>query len=285
MSIKRILITGSNSYVGTNVELALMSEPEKYYVETISVRGDGWKSHDFSKFDVVFHVAGIAHISPKKNMRNLYYLINRDLTIKIANKAKQSGVKQFVYMSSMIVYSSKETRITKDTIPNPDNFYGNSKLQAEKGLFSLKSEDFLVTIIRSPMIYGKNSKGNFNKLFLLNKFSFILTNYSNKRSFIFIDHLAEYVKKIIHSNISGIIFPQNNQYFSLFETLKCFRIITKKKFITIPFSNLLIRFLIFLPVFRKLFSDFYYDINDSIEIVQLSLIDTYKITFKEKIKL
>jgi len=131
MSIKRVLITGSNSYVGTTVEKWLMKEPDQFYVETISVRGEAWKSFDFSKFDVVFHVAGIAHIKKTKKNKDLYFKVNKDLAFEVAEKAKDSGVSQFIFMSSMIVYNSKETKITKDTIPNPDNFYGKSKLEAE----------------------------------------------------------------------------------------------------------------------------------------------------------
>jgi UDP-glucose 4-epimerase len=129
--MKKILITGANSYVGTNVEKWLMKEPDKYYVETLDMKDSNWKKFDFSIFDVVFHVAGIAHVTNKKNMADLYFKVNRDLTIDVAKKSKISGVKQFIFMSSMIVYNSGETRITLETKPNPDNFYGQSKLDAE----------------------------------------------------------------------------------------------------------------------------------------------------------
>ena len=92
------------------------------------MKDPNWKEFDFSRFDVVFYVAGIAHVSTRMSMKDLYFKVNRDLTIETAKKAKESGVKQFIFMSSMIVYNSSETRITHETKPNHDKFYGLSKL-------------------------------------------------------------------------------------------------------------------------------------------------------------
>src|SRR5690554_5644383 len=138
--MKRVLITGANSYIGTNVEKWLLKEPDKFHVETLDMKNPNWFDFDFSKFDVVFHVAGIAHSTPKKSEKDLYYRVNTQLAIDTAKIVKESGVKQFIFMSSMIVYNKKERRITKDTLPNPNNFYGDSKLQAEIGLIGLEDE-------------------------------------------------------------------------------------------------------------------------------------------------
>ena len=162
--MKRILITGANSFVGTNIEKWLIREPEQFQVDTVDTMNEAWKKADFTKYDVVFHVAGIAHVNPKLEMAPLYYKVNRDLTIEIANWAKEHGVKQFIYMSSKIVYhaskSLKGDWVRKDTKPDPNDFYGDSKLQAEKGLKGLQCNTFKVAIIRPPMIYGPGNKGN-----------------------------------------------------------------------------------------------------------------------------
>src|SRR5690554_679859 len=130
-AIKKVLITGANSYVGTNVERWLMREPEKYHVDTLDMIDGSWREKDFSGYDVVFHVAGIAHVNAKKNMEALYYKVNTDLAIETAAHAKQCNVKQFIFMSSMIVYgestSLKPVVITRETEPKPNGFYGNSK--------------------------------------------------------------------------------------------------------------------------------------------------------------
>lgn len=139
--MKNVLITGAKSFVGTNVGNWLLKEPENFAVDVVDTMNDAWKQADFSKYDVVFHVAGIAHVDPKPEMAPLYYKVNRDLAIEVAKWAKEHGVKQFIYMSSRIVYhASKSMRAdvtTAETKPDPNDFYGDSKLQAEKGLSEL----------------------------------------------------------------------------------------------------------------------------------------------------
>jgi nucleoside-diphosphate-sugar epimerase len=276
--MKRVLITGSNSYVGTNVEKWLLKEPENFQVETISVRGDLWKSFDFSKFDVVFHVAGIAHISYRKSMKKKYFSVNRDLAFEVAKKSKDTGVKQFIFMSSMIVYNSKETRITKDTIPNPDNYYGRSKVEAEFLLRSLHSDDFHVSIIRAPMIYGYESSGNFTKLlqFLL-KYKFF-PRISNIKSVIFIDNFSNFVKNLIENSSFGLFYPQNNEYFNFIKFAEYVSQFTNNKItlIRIPFFRILFN----IKYFKKIFGDFYYDNKLKIE----SKINDNPFTFERSIK-
>jgi nucleoside-diphosphate-sugar epimerase len=102
--MKKILITGANSYIGTSFEKYVSQWPDKYIVDTVDMIDGTWKQKDFSKYDVVFHVAGIAHVSPNPKLKELYYKVNRDLAIDTAKKAKSAGVMQFIFMSSIIVY-------------------------------------------------------------------------------------------------------------------------------------------------------------------------------------
>lgn len=213
---KRILITGANSFVGTSVEKWLGKEPGKYSVDTVDTIDGKWKAADFSRYDVVFHVAGIAHVDPKPEMAPLYYKVNRDLTIGIAKWAKEHGVKQFVFMSSMIVYhaskSLKGTIIDTDTKPKPNDFYGDSKLQAENGLRELESDGFKVAILRPCMIYGANGKGNFQRLARLAKKTPVFPAWHNKRSMLYIDNLSEFVRQAIDRELSGTFHLQNREY-------------------------------------------------------------------------
>lgn len=213
--MKRILITGANSYIGTSVKNWLMTDPLKYSVDTINMKGESWKESDFSKFDVVFHVAGIAHVSSDPKMKDLYYRVNRDLAIDTARKAKDEGVKQFIFMSSIIVYgdsSSLKKIIDKETKPIPTNLYGNSKLQAEEGIKELQSAKFNVVILRSPMIYGKGSKGNYIRLAKIAKRFPFFPDIYNERSMLYIDNLCEFIKLMIDYEEKGIFFPQNKDY-------------------------------------------------------------------------
>ena len=211
--MKRILITGANSFVGTNIVKWLIREPDQFQVDTVDTMNEAWKKADFTKYDVVFHVAGIAHVNPKLEMAPLYYKVNRDLTIEIANWAKEHGVKQFIYMSSKIVYhaskSLKGDWVRKDTKPDPNDFYGDSKLQAEKGLKGLQCNTFKVAIIRPPMIYGKNSKGNFKMLVKLADKVPVFPNVKNERSMIYVENLAEFLCLLVESQKSGVFLPQN----------------------------------------------------------------------------
>ena len=146
--MKKILITGKDSYIGTNFKKYLEQYPDDYYVEELDVRNESWKEFDFSQFDVVYHVAGIAHSTPDESQRELYYKVNTDLTYDIALKAKKDQVKQFIFMSSIIVYGSgvigEDRIITKDTPLTPDNFYGDSKKQAEMKIGPLEDGNFKI---------------------------------------------------------------------------------------------------------------------------------------------
>ncbi|KJE27947.1 3-beta hydroxysteroid dehydrogenase/isomerase family protein [Geobacillus kaustophilus] len=219
MGKKRILITGQGSYIGTNFEKWVSKWPDKYDVEKISVRNDGWKQKNFSKYDVVLHVAGIAHVSADPKMEQLYYKINRDLAIDVAEKAKKENVKQFIFMSSIIIYGAdgrvgENKIINAETEPNPIDFYGRSKLEADLAIQKLNSEKFKTVIVRTPMVYGPNCKGNFPRLKMLARKCPIFPDINNQRSMIFIENLCEFLRIVIDKELSGIFFPQNKEYVS-----------------------------------------------------------------------
>lgn len=223
MEKHKILITGKGSYVGTKFIEWVSQWPDQYKVEEITVRGEEWKKKDFSKYDSILHLAGIAHVSTDPKMKDLYYKVNRDLTIEVAKKAKSQGVKQFIFMSSIIVYgdSSSDIRvIDRNTIPKPSNFYGNSKLQAEEGLQLLKSDDFKIAIIRPPMIYGKDSKGNYPKLAKAARLLPIFPDFDNQRSMLHIDNLSEFIRLLMDNKEAGFFFPQNSEYVKTSEMVR-----------------------------------------------------------------
>lgn len=230
--MKRILITGIHSYVGNNVayylqEYNVQNCKELYKVDFISLRGETWEQCDFSVYDTVFHVAGIAHVDTgtiTEEQKKKYYDINRNLTYKVAKKAKEQGVKQFIFMSSVIVYGGgepgMEVFITENTPVNPENAYGDSKVQAEKLLNSLQSERFQVAVVRAPMIYGKNCKGNYALLEKIAKYSPVFVNIVNARSALYVENLAEFVRLLIDSQKGGVYLPQNAEYFVTSQVVK-----------------------------------------------------------------
>ena len=222
--MKNILITGAGSYVGESVrKYMLASTPEEFEIDAVDTKGDNWRLVDYTKYDVVFHVAGIAHVNADPKMEPLYYKVNRDLTIEVARHAKECGVKQFIFMSSQIVFhesqSLKSEVLTKDTKPNPNGFYGDSKLQAEIGLHKLETDDFKVCILRPCMIYGPNAKGNFPRLAKLACKVPVFPCWHNKRSMLYIDNLAEFVKQAVLRELNGTFYPQNAELADTVEEL------------------------------------------------------------------
>lgn len=226
--MKKILITGVNSYIGTSLQEYLADFPDKYEVDVIDMMGEGWKEKDFSCYDAVYHVAGIAHADNgriKKEREELYYSVNTRLAIETAKKAKEEGVKQFIFMSSALVYGKsarigKTKKITKETPVNPSNCYGNSKVLAENGLRALDSEEFKVVVLRCPMIYGKGSKGNYQTLVkFAKKFSFF-PYVKNQRSMLYVGNLVEFVRLVIDNQERGTFWPQNAEYSNTSEMVR-----------------------------------------------------------------
>lgn len=261
--IKRVLITGANSYVGTNVEKWLKNWPDQFEVDTIGTFNEEWKNADFSKYDSVFHVAGIAHVDAKPKMEPLYRKVNTDLTIEIATWAKSKGVKQFIFMSSQIVYhESKNLKpdiITFETVPNPNTFYGDSKLQAEMGLNRLSDESFKVVNVRPPMIYGPNCKGNFMRLAKLGTVTPIFLAFHNKRSMLYIDNLAEFIRQIILNEKQGTYYPQNFELADTVEIAKAFASLNNHKLHVWKWLNVFVYIgSPFLRSLNKMFADLYY---------------------------
>ena len=260
--MKRVLITGKNSYIGTSFEKWVAQWPDKYIVDTVDMIDGSWKEKDFSKYDAVFHVAGIAHVSSDPKMEDLYYRVNRDLTIETAEKAKAEGVKQFIFMSSIIVYggsSISKRVIDRNTVPTPSNFYGNSKLQAEEGIRGLESDKFKIVILRPPMIYGKGSKGNYPRLANMAKKTPVFPDIDNERSMLHIDNLCEFIKVMIDYEETGLFFPQNSEYVKTSEMVRLIGEVHGKKIWMISWMNWLIRLMFGIGVVNKVFGNLIYE--------------------------
>lgn len=218
---KHVLITGAGSYIGESFE----AYAKKYYgknflIDTVDMLDSSWRQTDFSSYDAVFHVAGIAHADTgnvNEETKKKYYMVNTDLAIEVARLAKNAGVKQFVFMSSMIVYGEpapfgKGKIIDKNTLPAPANFYGDSKWQADKGVRRLANENYHVAVLRPPMIYGPDSKGNYPILEKLAKKLPLFPDVNNQRSMLYIENLCEFLCLLMLSGEGGIYFPQNAEY-------------------------------------------------------------------------
>ena len=276
--MKRVLITGKNSYIGTSLENWLMREPDKYKVDTVDMKDRSWKEKDFSSYDVVFHVAGIAHIKETSDNQNLYYKVNRDLAYETAQKAKQDGVEQFIFLSSMSVYGIEQGVIDKNTPLTPNSAYGKSKIEAEKLINKLQDDSFTVATLRPPMVYGKGCRGNYPRLVGLALKTPIFPKVDNKRSMIYIDNLSEFVKRLIDNRSGGLLFPQNAEYVNTSEMVKLIAEVHGKRVFMTKLFNPLLR-LLNVSTVNKVFGDLVYDMSMS------NYVSDYRVCgFRESVK-
>ena len=223
-SKKRVLITGEGSYIGESFEEYAKNNYSNIEIDSMDMLDPEWKEKDFSKYDAVFHVAGIAHAdvgNVDESTKEKYYAVNTDLTVEVCKKAKAEGVKEFIFMSSMIVYGEsapygKSKIIDENTVPTPANFYGDSKLQADVAVRDLATDDFKVLVLRPPMIYGKGSKGNYPILAKLAKKLPVFPKVDNERSMLHIDNLCEFLSQIIlvkeFKENAVVLIPQNDEW-------------------------------------------------------------------------
>lgn len=269
---KKILITGSDSYVGTSVETWLKQWPVYYQIDTLDMRTQTWRAHDFSSYDVVYHVAGIAHADVEQvteEEKKQYYRVNTDLAVEVAKKAKKEGVQQFIFMSSMIIYSGcKEKIITEKTVPQPLNFYGDSKWQADQKIQALADERFKVVILRPPMIYGKGSKGNYSQLAKLAGKLPVFPVVKNQRSMLYIENLAQFIKLMIDNEESGVFFPQNEQYINTSDLVQMIAMVKGHRLVMVPGTDWGVRLMRKVPgkvgtLADKAFGDSVYDMKMS----------------------
>lgn len=246
--MKRILIMGANSYIGTSLERYLLEYNdlqgrELYRVDTVSQRDSRWEEHDLRGYDAVFQASGIAHADTgavSRERQALYYQVNCDLAVHTAQKAQAAGVGLFIYPSSVIVYGDsapygKTRMITAQTSAECVHFYGDSKIRAEEALRRLEAGEepwadgkslagekpsvdgtagagMQVAILRLPMVYGRGSKGNYPLLAKLAGRLPFFPDVKNQRSMIYIENLCEFIRQRIEDGKGGLYFPQNPEY-------------------------------------------------------------------------
>lgn len=239
---KKVLITGAGSYIGQSfIEYAQKHYRDNFEIKELDLKDESWKEKDFSNYDIIYHVAGIAHAdvgNVSEETKRKYYEVNTGLAVSVAEKAKREGVKTFIFMSSMIVYGEsapygKRKVIDATTIPQPANFYGDSKLQADVAVRELADDTYKVIVLRPPMIYGKGSKGNYRTLAKLAKKLPIFPDVNNERSMLYIENLCEFLCQIMllkpyHRN-SVVLLPQNGEWTKTSDMVKMISKASEKK--------------------------------------------------------
>lgn len=257
----KILITGSDSFVGRNI-----IESSKYRdIDEISLYDNKPEDIDFGNYDVVIHLVAIVHQS-KGIPENEYFRINRDLCVNVATCAKEAGVKQFIFLSTVKVYGEyipKEKPWNEDSICNPDDSYGKSKYDAEISLRRIETKNFIVSIIRTPLVYGKGVKANMLSIIkLVEKFPVLpLGSVSNKRSFTSAENLVAFIDRIIEKKATGIFIAMDEVPLSTTELVIYISKYLERKILLFRMPNLLVRLGKYLipTIFDRLYGSFAID--------------------------
>ncbi len=258
MENKHVLIVGKHSYIGKR--LAKELEKENVKVELIGAKNREWEQAKLAGYDSIVIAAAIVHKKEKEEEQELYKRVNLDMPIAIAKKAKAAGVKQVIFLSSMAVFGNQYKKISFDTKPNPETFYGTYKYQAELELRKLEEDNFSVAVVRPPMVYGENCPGNYGRLKKLAKYAIFFPDTKNKRSMIEAGRLAEYLSEIVFSGKGGIYHPQDAEYVNTAQMVKAMRSeIGKKTYLFTWMNWLLIPLSQKVGIIRKIFGNLYYE--------------------------
>ncbi|MCI8804425.1 MAG: NAD-dependent epimerase/dehydratase family protein [Clostridiales bacterium] len=278
----KVTVTGKTSYIGINIKSFF--EERGHICETISLR-EGTESADFSKTDIVVHCVGAVHKNVEDS-EEYFERINVSLTVETAKKAKASGVKQFIFFSSMSVYGGKVSMISADTAPDPVTPYGKSKLLAEKELFKLSDDDFTVAVLRPPMVYGKGCPGNYSALRKIVIKSPIFPKVSNKKSLLYIKNLCFFIFYLAENRKGGIFLPMDGEYVSTDFLAKNIAEASGKKIKISKLAGFFIKIFKNAEIVRKAFGSLYYDEScaDKIDFIDVrrAILETESTESEEK---
>jgi nucleoside-diphosphate-sugar epimerase len=270
--MKKILITGANSFIGTNFRII-----SKYQnTEEVSLKENSPDEIDFSQFEVVLHLAAIVHQSKKIDAEEYFY-VNRDLCLRVAEQAKRAGVRQFIFLSSIKVYGrhTDDSGIwNEDSACDPEDTYGMSKFEAEIGLRELESSDFTVSIVRTPIVYGPGVTANILKLIKLIKTSPVLPFrlVNNNRHYTYVVNLVGFIDRIIEKRASGIFIAMDDKALSTTELVMTLSDLLHRKPVLFRLPEFIIKAGVALKpdIFERLYRSFYMDNTKTKRILDYS---------------
>lgn len=214
----KILITGVHGFVGSNLVTYLAKENEIYGLDIIAPEKEGvrktysWEDLDAGnvpEVDAIIHLAGKAHDTKNKTLSDVYFKVNRDLTIKVYDYfLAHDSIKKFVFFSTAKAAADKvDGVLSEDVVPSPVGPYGESKIAAEKYILEHLTDGKDVYIFRPCMIHGPGNKGNLNLLYSVVKkgIPWPLGAFENRRTFTSIENICFAVYGVLIKDVpSGI---------------------------------------------------------------------------------
>lgn len=254
----RLLLTGANGFIGSSFYLNYRGQFE---IETFSFRND-LDTLTISTIDAVVHLAALVH-QMNGAPNEAYRKINVTKTVALAKKAKEAGVKQFIFMSSVKVYGEEsDTAYDETTLCYPKDPYGESKLEAEKALLALANDTFKVSIIRTPVVYGEGVKANIFKLIsLTDKYRYLpFGGIANRRSMVYVGNLTHLISEIITQEKAGIFLASDDQPVSTTQLIDSIANALNKSVTLFPCRLLKFLLKIFKPaLYQRLYLDLFVD--------------------------
>lgn len=215
----KILLTGARGFVGSYFE---KQYAQKYTIQPFSFLNDDLKTLHVKDVDVVIHLSALVH-QMNGASDEAYEKINVEQTLQLAHKAKENGVKHFIFMSTVKVYGEENLiAYTEASLCYPKDMYGKTKLKAEQELQKLENNDFRISIIRTPIVYGAGVKANMQNLMKLIDKMILLPfgHICNKRSFVYIGNLTALIDTIIEQGKSGIFLAGDDEALSTTELVQ-----------------------------------------------------------------
>ncbi len=271
--MNKILLTGSNGFIGSHF---FDNYSTVYDIHKFSFLKDDITKLDLETIDTVVHLSALVHRMGGASAEE-YEKINVVQTLELAKKAKASGVKLFVFMSTIKVYGEETEAVYDETSEcYPEDAYGKSKLKAERELQKLESENFKISIVRTPIVYGRGVKANINNLLnLVKKISILpFADIKNRRSMVYVGNLSHLLHEVIIQRKSGIFLASDDTPLSTTQLIELIADGLGKKvyLLKIPFFETLLKLL--KPSFyKRLYCSL--EVNNSATKEKLNLKNSY----------
>ena len=249
----KILLTGASGFLGSYF---INKYSSKYKIETFSFLNNNFKNLDLNDVDTVIHLSALVHQIDGATKKE-YEKVNVTQSIKLAKKAKKNGVKHFIFMSTIKVYGEETDRAyLENSECNPQDEYGRSKLKAEIELQKFEDNNFVISIIRTPIVYGYGVKANIKNLIsLVNKVPILpFANIQNRRNMVYIGNLCHLIDTIIEKEKNGVFLASDDKAVSTTDLIKLISKELDKKvyLVKVPFFEILLK-IVRLDLHKKLY--------------------------------
>jgi len=256
--MKKLLLTGSSGFIG---QYFIHTYAFKYNIKKFSFLNDNLALLKLDEIDTIIHLSALVHQMGGATKEE-YDRINVEQTLALAKRAKESGVKHFIFMSTVKVYGEEtDTPYTEESECLPQDDYGKSKLKAEQLLQVLEDKNFMVSIIRTPIVYGFGVKANIKNLInLIDKVPLLpFADIDNRRSMVYIGNLCYLLDVLVQYQKGGVFLASDDKSYSTKELMFLIsKSLNKKLFLVkIPFFEM---------VLKKVKPDFHKRLYQSLEL-------------------